>query len=130
MLGRIAIITVAIVAATGGTTVAQEATPPACEGVIGRHTVEGVEFAGSEPIITEPFALQPGVLFAEVSMGAAGSAELVNAAGDSILIGNGSEPYDAIEAAEVRQPGDYYLVIDFYSAQQANWTVALEQPGT
>lgn len=41
---------------------------------------------------------------------------------------NGAEAYEAIEAATVRSPGDCYLVVDFYSASDGEWSVTLEQP--
>ena len=60
-------------------------------------------------------------------MSEAGSLELINAAGDSILLGSDSEAYSSIEAETVREAGDYYLVADFYG-DPGDWSVTIEQP--
>lgn len=128
MLHRVVMIIAAAGVLWTAPAIAQEASPAACEGAIGRHTPTGVEFEGLESTVSEPFPIRDGLLLAEVAMSDAGSVELVNAAGESILLGNGSEAYEAIEATTVRSPGDYYLVVDFYSASEGEWSVKLEQP--
>jgi hypothetical protein len=101
--------------------VAQEA----CTG--SELTVEGKEFSGSGGSISEPITLKEGVVFADITMGEAGSVKLLNAAGDSILLGNKPDAYTNKSAEPIREAGDYYLVIEFYSTD-ADWSVTLQQP--
>jgi hypothetical protein len=68
-----------------------------------------------------------GALFANVEMSNAGSIKLMNAAGDSVLLGNDSKAFTTIEAATVYTAGEYYLIADFY-ADDGAWSVTLEQP--
>jgi hypothetical protein len=103
---------------------AQESTPEPC---IGRLTPEGLEFGGSGSLISEPFAVSEGALFANVEMSAAGAVKLMNAAGDTILLGNAAEPFQTVEAVSVREADDFYLVVDFYS-EEGDWSLVVEQP--
>lgn len=94
---------------------------------VGSHTPAGMAFHGSGGTITEPFAVTEGALFADVMMSEAGSLKLMNAAGDSVLLGNAAEPFTTREAVKVYDAGDYYLVADFYGAD-GDWTLTIEQP--
>lgn len=105
-----------------GATSAQDAA--SC---IGQHTPQGLEFSGTGGSISEPFPVNAGALFATAQMSEAGAIKLMNAAGDTILLGNSAEPYTTTEAATVYTAGDYYLVADFFSAD-GTWSVTIEQP--
>lgn len=97
------------------------------ESCVGTITPEGMEFSGSGGSITEPFALHEGALFSDAMMTQAGALKLMNAAGDTILLGNAAEPYATREANTVFTAGDYYLVADFYG-DDGDWSVTIEQP--
>jgi hypothetical protein len=123
MLTRGIVIGVLALPLLAGSVAAQDASPPC----IGQHTLQGLEFSGNGGSISEPFPVNAGALFATVQMSEAGAIKLMNAAGDTVLLGNAAEPYTTTEAVTVYTAGDYYLVADFYSAD-GTWSAIIEQP--
>ena len=97
------------------------------ESCIGQHTPTGMQFSGFGSMISEPIAIQEGVIFAASEMSAAGAIQLVSAAGDTILLRNEINPGPITEAPRVWTSGQYYLVVDFFS-EEGSWVITVEQP--
>jgi hypothetical protein len=97
------------------------------ESCIGQHTATGMDFSGSGSMISEPFSVREGAIFADSNMSAAGAIQLMNAAGDMVLLRNSVDAGPLTEATQVWTAGQYYLVVDFFS-DEGDWSVTIEQP--
>lgn len=96
---------------------------------IGRHTIRGMTFRGLGSVVTDPFTIREGAIFARSRMSDAGAIYLMNAAGSMVLLRNESEPGPITEANSVFEGGQYYLVVDFYG-DEGPWSLVIEQPST
>lgn len=94
---------------------------------IGQHTPTGMDFSGTGSMISDPFPVNAGAIFAKSDMSAAGAIKLMNAAGQPILLRNSTSAGPLTEADTVYQAGNYYLVIDFFT-DEGDWSITIEQP--